>query len=239
MEPINTSKYEKVLKNCHLLKDLDKESYNELLSLFHEEKWTKNTCILNQEKLNNNFYIILLGRVKIYQIDKLSGREITLFLLTRSDIFDLFCLLDGCEHQVFYECLDSVKVLSVPMVDLRKWLNKNPQHYQNLLPYVGKQSRQLENYVSEIAFIDIPTRLIKLLIRNIKKDSDKLELINDLPNKEIANLIGSTRAVVNRHLQNLRKSGAIEISRNHVGIKNINLLQRLLKFQKLRDSGQK
>src|SRR5665811_1035136 len=107
MEPINTSKYEKVLKNCHLLKNLDKESsYNELLALFHEEKWPKNTCILNQEKLNNNFYIILFGRVKMYQIDKLSGREITLFLLTSSDIFDLFCLLDGCEHQVFYECLD-------------------------------------------------------------------------------------------------------------------------------------
>ena len=206
MEPINTSKYEKVLKNCHLLKNLDKESsYNELLSLFHEEKWPKNTCILNQEKLNNNFYIILFGRVKMYQIDKLSGREITLFLLTSSDIFDLFCLLDGCEHQVFYECLDSVKVLAVPMADLRKWLNKNPQHYQNLLPYVGKQIRQLENYVSDIAFIDIPTRLIKLLIRNVKEDSNNLELINDLPNKEIANLIGSTRAVVNRHLQYLKK----------------------------------
>lgn len=239
MEPKDTIKYEKVLKNCVLLKDLDKVSYNELLSLFHEEKWSKDTCILNHEKLNNNFYIIVSGRVKMYQIDKLTGREITLFLFTRSDIFDLFCLLDGCEHQVFYECLDRVKVLAVPMVDLRKWLNKNPQHYRNLLPYVGKQIRQLENYVSDIALIDTPTRLIKLLIRNIKKDSDKLELINDLPNKEIANLIGSTRAVVNRHLQNLKKKGIIEVSRNHVEIKNLALLLRIIKLQKSRDPGQK
>ena len=238
-EPINTSKYEKVLGNCNLLNNLDPASYNELLVLFHEEKWPKNTCILNQEKLNNNFYIIISGRVKMYQVEQQNGKEITLFLLTSSDIFDLFCLLDGCEHQVYYECLDDVKVLAAPMIDLRKWLNKNPQHYQNLLPYVGKQMRMLENYVSDIAFIDIPTRLIKLLIKNIKKDSDKLELIDDLPNKEIAKLIGSTGAVVNRHLQNLKKKGIIEVSRNHVEIKNLALLLRIIQLQKSRNPGQK
>lgn len=239
MEPINTSKYEEVLKNCHLLKDLDKGFYNELLSLFHEEKWLKNTCILNQEKWFHNFYIILSGRVKMYQVDPKSGKEITLFILTSGDIFDLFCLLDGCEHPVFYESLDSVKVLAAPMVDVREWLNKNPQHYPNLLNYAGKQMRMLENFVSDISLVDIQTRLIKLLIRNVKEDSNNLELIDNLPNKEIANLIGTTRAVVNRHLQKLRKGGAIEISRNHLGIKNLSLLERLLKLQKLRDSEQK
>jgi CRP/FNR family transcriptional regulator len=238
-EPLNIAKYEKLLGNCNLLNNLDSASFNELLSLFHEESWPKNTCVLNQEKLNNNFYIILSGRVKMYQVDPQSGKEITLFLLTGSDIFDLFCLLDGCGHQVFYECLDNVKVLAAPMIDLRKWLNKNPQHYQNLLPYIGKQMRMLENYVSDITFIDIPTRLIKLLIRNIKKDSDNLELIHDLPNREIANLIGSTRAVVNRHLQNLKKKGIIEVSRNHVEIKNLALLLRIIKLQKSRDPDQK
>ncbi|MBK5191945.1 MAG: Crp/Fnr family transcriptional regulator [Flavobacteriaceae bacterium] len=239
MEPINTSKYEKVLKNCHLFNNLDKESYNELLSRFHEEKWPKSTCVLNQEKWFHNFYIILSGRVKMYQVDPKSGKEITLFLLAKSDSFDLFCLLDGCEHTVFYESLDSLKVLAIPMVDLREWLNKNPQHYLNLLNYAGKQMRLLENFVSDISFSDIPTRLIKLLIRNVKEDSNNLELINDLPNKEIANLIGSTRAVVNRHLQYLKKCGAIEISRSHVKIKNISLLQRLLELQKFRNPGQK
>lgn len=239
MELINIGKYEKVLKNCQLLDNLDKDSYNELLSLFHEEEWPKNTCVLNKEKLNNNFYIILSGRVKMYQVEQQSGKEITLFLLTTSDIFDMFCLLDGCEHEVFYECLDDVKVLATSMINLRKWFNKHPQHYQNLLPYVGKQMRQLENYVSDIAFTDIPTRLIRLLIRNVKEDSNNLELINDLPNKEIAKLIGTTRAVVNRHLQNLKKKGIIEVSRNRVEIKNLALLLRIIKLQKSSKPGQK
>lgn len=96
--------------------------------------------------------------------------------------------------------------------------------------------RLLENFVSDISFVDIPSRLIKLLIRNVNADSNNLELIDCLPNKEIANLIGSTRAVVNRHLQKLKRSGAIEISRNHVEIKDLSLLQRLLELQKFRNS---
>lgn len=238
-EPINISKYENALGKCQLLNNLDPESYQELLSFFHEEEWPKSTCVVNQEKWFYNFFIILSGRVKMYQVDPQSGKEITLFLLSKSDSFDLYCLLDGCEHDVYYECLDNVKVLAAPMIDIREWLNKNPQHYPNLLNYAGKQMRMLENYVSDIAFIDIPTRLINLLLRNVQKDSDNLELINDLPNKEIANLIGTTRAVVNRHLQKLKNHGAIEISRNHVKIKDIQLLLRLLKLQKLHGSGQK
>lgn len=238
-ELINISKYEKVLENYPFLKNLEKESFNELLSLFHIESWPQHTCVLNYEKCFNNFYIILFGRVKMYQVDPKNGKEITLFLLAKSDSFDLFCLMDGCEHQVFYECIDNVKVLATPMEDLREWLNKNPKHYKTLLPYVGKQMRLLENYISDITFTDIPTRLMNLFIRNIKGNSDNLYNINDLPNKEIANLIGSTRAVVNRHLQKLKKSGAIEVSRNRVEVKNLSLLLQLLKTQKSRNSGQK
>ena len=225
-------KYHQILANCTLLQGLDTISYNSLLALFHEEKWKKNTCILNQEKCFNNFYIIFSGRVKMYQIEQQSRKEITLFLLTSSDVFDMFCLLDGYKHPVYYECLDNVRVLAAPMTDLKEWLNKNPQHYKNLFPYVGKLMRLMENYVSDITFRNIPTRLINLLIRNVREDSKDLDLINDLPNKEIANLIGSTRAVVNRHLQDLKKNGAIEVSRNRVEIKDHELLLRSLKIQR-------
>ena len=238
-EPENIKKYEMILKNYPFLNNMDKESFDELLSLFHVERWPRNTLILNFEKCFNNFYIILSGRIKMCQMDPITGKEITLSLLSKSDSFDLYCLMDGSEHEVFYECIDNVKILATPMGELREWLNKNPKHYKNLLPYVGKQMRMLENYISDITFTDIPTRLIKLLIRNVKEDSNNLELINDLPNKEIAKLIGSTRAVVNRHLQKLKKSGAIEISRNRIEVKNLSLLLQLLKTQTSRISDQK
>lgn len=230
-EGFKNFQYREILDNCQLLKELDKERSQSFLSLFKEEKWPKNTCILSSDKLEYRFYIILSGRVKMYQINP-SGKELTLFLLTKSDVFDIFCLLDGMEHDAFYECLDDVKVLAAPMDKLRQWFQKHPEFYRNLLPYAGKQLRLLETSVSSMTFTDISTRLLLLLVKNVNNTSKNLELINDLPNKEIANLIGSTRAVVNRHLQKLKKNGSIKLSRNKMEIQDLALLLRELENQK-------
>ncbi|HSI71244.1 MAG TPA: Crp/Fnr family transcriptional regulator [Gillisia sp.] len=219
------------LNSCVLLNYLDDKDAQSLLKLFHEEVWTKNTCIINSEKLVYHFFIILSGRVKMYQVDNNGEKEVTLFLLSRNDVFDLFCLLDGCKHDVYYECLDEVKVLAAPMEDLRGWLNAHPQHYKNLLPYAGRQMRMLESYVSDITFTDISTRLLKLLLKNVNDKSRNLEMIHDLSHKELAYLIGSTRAVVNRHLQKFKKNGSIKVTRNKVEIKDLSILIKLLEIQ--------
>lgn len=98
----------------------------------------------------------------MYQINP-SGKELTLFLLSKSDVFDIFCILDGLEHNTYYECLDDARVLAAPMEKLRDWFKKNPDFYRNLLPYAGKQLRLLETSVSSMTFTDISTRLLLLL----------------------------------------------------------------------------
>ncbi|CAN5237844.1 hypothetical protein BH23BAC2_BH23BAC2_21690 [soil metagenome] len=227
-------RYPLLTKNCVLLKELDEISLNRLLSMFHEEKWPKATCILNHKNLSYHFYIILSGRIKMYQVDHFGQKEVTLFILSSNDIFDLFCLLDDCEHDVYYECLDCVKVLSAPMVEVRKWYNQYPAALKNLLPYAGSQIRMLENFVSDITFTDISTRILKLLIKNVNKESNRLGVIGDLSNKEIAYLIGSTRAVVNRHLQKLKRNGIISTTRSRLEVKDLSKLIHLLELQQNR-----
>ncbi|MDX1543740.1 MAG: Crp/Fnr family transcriptional regulator [Christiangramia sp.] len=224
-------KYISILMGCELFSGMSNDHWRELLVNFHEEKWPKETCLVNHQKFLFHFYIIVSGRIKMYNVDEFSEKEHTLFLLKESDVFDLFCLMDGTKHHVYYECLDNIKVLAIPMDKLRIWLKNNPVHYQNFLSYAGKMMRMLESNVSQLIFTDISTRLLRLLVNNVNHNSKQLEHINDLPNKEIANLIGSTRAVVNRHLQRLKKNGSIKIARKQVEIKDISILLRELENQ--------
>lgn len=168
----------------------------------------------------------------MYQVDPFSGKELTFFLLSKGDFFDIFCLLDNCPHNIYYEALDEVNVLEAPMENLRNWLIKNPNKYKNFLPYAGKQLRLLENSLFEMTFNDISTRLLKLLIKNVNKNSKDLEFIHDLPDKEIAHLLGSTRAVINRHLQTLKNNGSIKLSRNKMEVQDLGMLLHMLNSQK-------
>ncbi len=224
-------KYKKTIESCELFKGMDSHHLVDFFSNFHEEKWPKKSCLLNNEKFYNHFYFILKGRIKMYQVNPQTGKELTLFILSKNDIIDLFCLLDGCKHEVFYECIDQVWILSSPIARVKSWLNKNPKYYRQFLPYAGKHLRILENYLSDITFKDIPSRILNLLIKNFNQQSNSLEFINDFSNKEIAYLIGSTRAVVNRHLQKLKQNGSINISRNKLEILDLPLLLKLLESQ--------
>ncbi len=211
--------------------DLKSDDWKELLADFHEEKWPKNSCILNHERFLFHFYIIISGRIKMYQVDENSDKEYTLFLLAKGDVFDLYCLFDERSHQVYYECLDEIKVLAAPMKSIRSWLENHPECYRSFLVYSAKLMRQLETNVIQLIFSDTPTRLVKLLVSNFNGSQNR-EFTNDLSNKELANLIGSTRAVVNRHLQKLKKSGSITMSRNRVKIRDLEQLQKELQKKK-------
>ena len=68
-----------------------------------------------------------------------------------------------------------------------------------------------------------------LLLRYSNNQSHQLEVINNLPNNEIANLIGTTRAVVNRNIQELKKAGAISVKRKQIDIENIDILMAMAK----------
>ena len=62
----------------------------------------------------------------MYRLAENSLKEHTLFLLSKGDVFDVFCLFDGDKHRVYYECLDSTKVLAIRMDELRRWMQQQP-----------------------------------------------------------------------------------------------------------------
>ncbi len=222
-----------VLQECGLFTDVPEEHLKLLLKNFYQEKWPRQTCLVHCEKFLFHFYIIKNGRVKMYHTDFDSAKEHTIFLLKKGDVFDLFCLLDGIKHKAYYECLDHTEVLAIPMDKLRSWLQSYPENYKNFLSYAGRSMRMLEENVSQLVFSAVTTRLLHLLLKNIDRTSNKLQNINDLPDKELAFLIGSSRAVVNRHLQKMKKMGLIKISRNKVQVEDVSLLMQHLENNRI------
>lgn len=80
-------------------------------------------------------------------------------------------------------------------------------------------------YVSNVTPLMLHgNRFGRLILKHINRDSREQEFIHDLSNEEIANLTGSTRAVGNRHLQQFKNDGTINIGRPKIEIKNLNLL---------------
>lgn len=187
------------------------------------------TCMQGDDLLEH-FYIILNGRLKVFDMNFSTNREQTIFLLTRGDMFDTVTLLDGQAHDVMTEALDELSVIELPMQKTRHWLENNPAFNQLLLPYIAKQMRSLESLSSSLSLYDTSERLMRLIVDNLNPKTNKPDLINNLSHNEIAKMIGSVRQVVERNLRKLQQEGLLDVGHKTLLIKNLNLLKEKIKY---------
>lgn len=221
--------YIEILNGSKLFMDLPHSSLNELLEIASSHIWPKKTCILDTHQICYKFYIIISGRIKVYNFDMVKDRQLTLHMLQGNDVFDIFSLIDCVQHQVYYETIDEAEVLSLPLPAMKLWISNNPSFNTNFLAYVIEKMCYLQKYVADMVFQDAPSRLAYLIYRNLNFDSNELEAINDLTHQELAAMIGTTRAVINRHLQNFKEDGILSLGRRQITVLDITHLKA--KFQ--------
>lgn len=195
----------------------------DMLTSMARTHWAAGT-FRNGREVESTLHFIVSGRIKEYQLNPHTGREHTIFLLSKGDVFDILSLMDSQAHDVYWEAVDDMEILNISMVDMRRWIMEHPSMNRTILKYLGHRMRQLEEAATDISLHSTLIRLSHLLLNNINGHSHQLQLINNLPNNEIASLIGTTRAVVNRHIQELKKCGAISVKRSQIDIENVELL---------------
>ncbi len=231
-DDIKFNHYFNFIKKSPYFSTLSDEVINEMLNNFYIEKWQKEDAPFNSQKTKNKFYIVISGRVKVFQINDNNGKEYIIEILNTGSLFDIICLLDGKDHPVLTEALDDVEAIVVPIYLIRNWIAKHPEFNKTLLPYLGRQMRFFEESATDLALLNTWSRTVKLFINHINANlhSSQLKLINNLTHTELANMIGSARNVLNRHLQKLKEENIIQIDRNHIEVKDTKAL--LDKFYK-------
>ena len=167
------------------------------------------------------FYIFLEGKVKISQMHLGSGKEQTIYLMSRGDMYDTVTLLDGKVHEVLVEILEEGSALKIPIGKAREWMYDYPVFGEIILKYVATQLRKVEELATDLTLLDTQERLIKLILRSIEdRENENKNILDGLSHTEIANLIGTVRHVVDRHIKKLKEEGVLEDERRKVSLKS-------------------
>ena len=175
------------------------------------------------------FFIFLGGKVKIFQMNLNNAKEQTMYLMSRGDMFDTVALLDGQAHEVMVEILEAGSALRLPIGKAREWMYDYPVFGEIVLKYVAHQLRHVEELATDLTLFDTQERLLKLIVQNIeRKDAQGHGILDGLSHTELANLIGTVRHVVDRHMKKLKEEGVLENTRKKITLKNHEkLLERI------------
>jgi len=224
--------YRNKLSQTHLFTGLSNDTLDVMMSSFRFETWRKKTQSSNQQ-LKNRFYVIIDGRIEVIIINPDTGKSIALAILGEGDAFDVVTLLDHKEHEPIAIALDDVQLLSAPIDIVRKWLDTYRDFNHNFMPYLAQRMRIRESLISDLALYDTPTRLARLLLRYIKSNHDdshqehhSIPLFHDLTHETLAQMLGSARQVVNKHLQALKQEGIVNTKHHQWTVDDLEALEK-------------
>lgn len=205
---------------------------------FRTEEWLKSAYI-HPDILLSRFHILLNGQLEMKRSNPETGRELTLDLLTSGDSFDVITLLDNQAHDVVLQPLSDLKLISVSMEAMRRWLWTYPELNQQFLPYLANKMREQEDLSSSLVLHDTPTRLSRIILKNICKfkafrgkpdEACKDHLVHGFSDDLLARLIGSVRQVVNKQLGLWKKQGILDKKRNEIIIHDLEALNQEAKL---------
>ncbi|MGF1513616.1 MAG: global nitrogen regulator NtcA [Elainellaceae cyanobacterium] len=170
-------------------------------------------------------YFLLKGAVKLSRVYE-AGEEITVALLRENSVFGVLSLITGHRSDRFYHAVafTPVELLSVPIEQMEKALQEQPDLSLIMLQGLSSRILQTEMMIETLAHRDMGSRLVSFLLilcRDFGVPSqDGITIDLKLSHQAIAEAIGSTRVTVTRLLGDLRQDEMISIHKKKITVYN-------------------
>lgn len=168
-------------------------------------------------------YFLISGAVKLSRVYE-AGEEITVALLRENSVFGVLSLLTGQRSDRFYHAVafTTVKLLSVPIEQVEKAMQSDPDLPMVLLRGLSSRIIQTEMMIETLAHRDMESRLVSFLLilcRDFGMPSSEGVTVDlKLSHQAIAEAIGSTRVTVTRLLGDLRDQQKISIYKKKITV---------------------
>lgn len=176
----------------------------------------------------DSFYIILAGSVTI-GLSTDEGREIILNKLSPGDIFGEITMFDQAERTTDAYAVAGTKLISIDRENFLGFLDKNPALYREIVAFLCRQLRHFSGHVENLVLSNSFERLVAKLVLVAKTNGQNRSAVIETSQSDLAKMLGLSREVVNKNLQELRIKNLLELKRKKIYIPDVEKLGQLQK----------
>ncbi len=208
---------------------------NENLFHFFEQAGTKviyhpNDIIYMQEDDSTNLYLILKGRVRVFNINPM-GEEITFEFLNKGRIFGESSFFQNSLRPTTVMAVNEVELISCYLDDLYPYLSESKELTIALLQLLSQTCDYMTSLLKKAYTYNRYEKIASFLLEQTITDNINKGIINStLPytHEEIATLVGLSRVTVTKVLNDFVKKGYIKNKYRKIIILNKKALAQLL-----------
>ncbi|MBP2241314.1 CRP/FNR family transcriptional regulator [Cytobacillus eiseniae] len=199
---------EKRLKAVPLFKDLEKGELSQIVDIAQARLYKNKLYVFMQGDPLDRVFFIHSGKIKIFKTDS-SGREQIVSVLEAGEMFPHAGFFRQGNYPAHAEVMEEAQLIAVPIDDFERILLANPILCIKLFKVLGEKIVDLQNRLEEQILHNTYEQIIMLLLRltrtnGIQQDSC-YKITTHFTNRELANMIGTSRETVSRTLNQLKK----------------------------------
>jgi CRP/FNR family transcriptional regulator len=167
--------------------------------------------------------LILSGTVKVYREDD-DGNEFFMYYLEAGQAcaLSMICAARFQASQLMAKAETPVELLTIPLEVMDDWMSAYKTWYYFVLENYRSRFEELLQTVDHVAFRNMDERLVFYLKRF--RDTHKSTILKTSIT-EIAQELNSSREVISRLLKKLNEKGVVLLQKDHIEIKNLELLR--------------
>jgi len=198
-----------------IFSSLTDSELHEISSRVITRTYPKNTTIIHEGEKSESLYIIQSGKVKIIINDD-EGNEFIIDLLGPNKYFGELALLDHGPRSATIVTIEPTVLSVIQNKDFSECLSNSPSMSINLMKSMTTRIRELTDKIRSLALVDVRGRVIDTIMRLAIIKDNKLVVAEKLTHQEIANMVGASREMVTKILNDLTEKKYISIKNREI-----------------------
>ena len=197
------------LRGVPYFAELAEEELEWLLEQARTLTLRKNTILMSEGETGESMYIVLSGTIRIFVSDR-EGHEIVLYLEGPGSYIGEISLLDDEPRTASAITLEKSEVLAISKTAFLACLERNPEVAFLIIRSLAQRLRRSTSAIRSLALDNVYQRLASKL-RELSREEDGLRRMpRRFSNQELGEMIGASREMVGRIVNELARGGYIE-----------------------------
>jgi CRP/FNR family transcriptional regulator, cyclic AMP receptor protein len=179
----------------------------------------RGAVILREGDVADSVYVIVAGQVKVYIEDKLDpSREVILKTLKAGDFFGELPLFDAAPRNASVAALEPCQLQVLSYRAFKRAIQGSPDIAHHVMSTLANRLRHANQKITSLALLGIHGRVSRTLMELAIMSNGRRVVGEPFTQKDLASMIGASREMVNRTLQDLQDDGFISVHRKSITI---------------------
>ncbi|MGE0415946.1 MAG: Crp/Fnr family transcriptional regulator [Acetobacteraceae bacterium] len=220
------------LLKAPLFQAMTADELDAVLELATERKFRRGQTIFQKGDEGTSMMAVLSGRVRIGAVSA-EGKEVTLNVINPGEVFGEIALLDGKPRSADAAATEETTLLVLERRVFLPFLSENQDLVLRLLAVLCDRLRKTSVALEEIALFDLPARLARVLLKladdyGRASDNGGTRIDFKLSQRDLSNLVASTRESVNKQLRAWRDTNVVDLDGGYIVLLRPERLARLI-----------